>query len=286
MKSPTPFQSFPFLFEDDTAVMDTQHRPRERQRGRKRGRHSFFSFSLRNERNVRWHPVSESFAVPLTNGSGFSDDWAIVFGWAGFHPHFRRPFAMAVAYCFLLLLLFSSFLLSRLAPAWSGTKRSEAKRAEWLWWRERCVYNRVCSCMLFQGARLRGNLRTAYCMRAGVGGIESVVERGRDELSRVECCRNRWGSYYSFLLSRRKGITTAMMETVHLPSYKVLHSKGVHPPLLCVHTNKGQNSTPALSTRCKRSCGERVEKQCGCDGEAMNLTHPHSTHKREGKIPI
>jgi hypothetical protein len=137
------------------------------------------------------------------------DEWFGIFGrlgnrfWmGGFSSAFSTPVFHGSRLLFFTsssVLEFSSFSIG------ASMERNEAKRAEWFWWRERCVYNRVCSCVLFQGARLRGNLRTAYCMRAGVGGIESVVERGRDELSRVECCRNRWGSYYSFPPQQEKG---------------------------------------------------------------------------------
>lgn len=162
---PPPFQSFPF-FSKTTRQLWTRSIAQREGATREAFFFFLFPFSLRNERNVRWHPVSESFAVPLTNGSGFSDDWAIVFGWAGFHPHFRRPFAMAVAYCFLLLLLFSSFLLSRLAPAWSETNRSEACRVA-LVERAMCLQQGVFVCVVPRSAVAR---ESAYCVLHESGG--------------------------------------------------------------------------------------------------------------------
>lgn len=113
------FCFFNFLLEKETAVMTRSIASSGRNEGG-----MFFFLSLRNERNVRWHPVLESFAVPLTNGSGFSDGWAIVFGWAVF----IRIFDARLPRQSLIVFTYSSSVLecasSWLAPAWSEAKRS------------------------------------------------------------------------------------------------------------------------------------------------------------------
>ena len=112
------FSLFSHLFEKETAVMTHSIAPRGRNEG------GIFFLLPHNESNVRWHPVLESFAVPLTNGSGFSDGWAIVFGWAVF----IRIFDARLPRQSLIVFTYSSSVLecasSWLAPAWSEAKRS------------------------------------------------------------------------------------------------------------------------------------------------------------------
>lgn len=73
----------------------------------------------------------------------------------------------------LILLLFSSVLL--LGWRQRGAKRSEAKRVEWLLWRDRCgVWGALLSACAWE---------SAHCMQAGFDGIEWLA-----------CCRKAMGS--------------------------------------------------------------------------------------------
>jgi len=127
------FSLFSHLFEKETAVMTHSIAPRGRNEG------GIFFLLPHNESNVRWHPVLESFAVPLTNGLGFSIG-AIVFGWAVFNPHFFDAVCAAVAHCFHYF-FFYSLMFFFLSWRQREAKQSEACRK--LLWRERFVHRCV-----------------------------------------------------------------------------------------------------------------------------------------------